>query len=86
MDELANVKGRGWEDIDVREPGPLLFARLERTLTYSAALIMHVSDMAKGHMRMQVRYDWPTCLVDAGGNPFGRARAVRCAWTSKSPR
>ena len=23
MDELANVKGRGWEDIDVRQPAPI---------------------------------------------------------------
>jgi hypothetical protein len=27
MDELANVKGRGWEDIDVRGMTLLLFAR-----------------------------------------------------------
>jgi hypothetical protein len=24
MDELANVKGRGWEDIDVRGPASIL--------------------------------------------------------------
>jgi hypothetical protein len=27
MDELANVKGRGWEDVDVRGMTLLLFAR-----------------------------------------------------------
>jgi hypothetical protein len=42
MDELANVKGRGWEDIDVRGMSSFLFARLERQLTYCAALIMRV--------------------------------------------
>jgi hypothetical protein len=33
MDELANVKGRGWEDIDVRGMSIFLFAR--STLTDS---------------------------------------------------
>jgi GTP cyclohydrolase II len=42
MDELANVKGRGWEDIDVRGMSSFLFARLEQGLTSFAALIMHV--------------------------------------------
>jgi hypothetical protein len=31
MDELANVKGRGWEDIDVRGMTLLLFARRPST-------------------------------------------------------
>jgi hypothetical protein len=31
MDELANVKGRGWEDIDVRGMALLLFARRPST-------------------------------------------------------
>lgn len=33
MDELANVKGRGWEDIDVRGMTGSLFA--QRTKAYS---------------------------------------------------
>ena len=27
MEELANVKGRGWEDIDVRDPSPLIHSK-----------------------------------------------------------
>jgi hypothetical protein len=48
MDELANVKGRGWEDIDVRGMSPFLFARLERKLTWFVALIMQVR-RSSGH-------------------------------------
>jgi hypothetical protein len=33
MDELANVKGRGWEDIDVRGMSFFLLARCEYILT-----------------------------------------------------
>jgi hypothetical protein len=45
MDELANVKGRGWEDIDVRGP-TLFFCWLERwaLLTPIIALIHGVID------------------------------------------
>jgi hypothetical protein len=69
--------------------GPIrsyLLLGMNEVLTYSAALIMRVSDMPKGHLRMQVRYDWPTCMVDAGSNPFGRERAVRCVWKGRSTR
>jgi hypothetical protein len=74
MDELANVKGRGWEDIDVRGMTFFLFARCEGILTPLAALIMRVSDMAEGHLKPflhagTVRLD---LQLDACDNQFGR--------------
>lgn len=78
MDELANVKGRGWEDIDVRGMSVFLFARRQYTDS------THSTDHAcKRHGKrssgllccMQVRRDWTRCEV-------WTCRATRATTTS----
>lgn len=83
MDELANVKGRGWEDIDVRGMTDFLFARRETTdSTHSTdyACKRHGKRSSGTLCCMQVRRDW-TCCIDMQGDAcdhhFGRATSVQ---------
>jgi hypothetical protein len=89
MDELANVKGRGWEDIDVRGMANLLIFSANYMLTPIAALrnnAMRVSDMIalkqwSSEASLHAGTVRLACCIgmqlDACNNPFGRAGPVR---------
>jgi hypothetical protein len=89
MDELANVKGRGWEDIDVRGMTYLLICPANDMLTPIAALRsngMRVSGMAAWKRWLSGAFLHAVTVrlacyigmqLGACNNPFGRARQAR---------
>ena len=68
MDELANVKGRGWEDIDVRGPLFVLICSTDSNRSTDHARKLQTGS----HLATQVRCDWP----GARGNLLGVAVSV----------
>lgn len=72
MDELANVKGRGWEDIDVRVFTFVLirFTDSNRSIDCACKLL------AGSHLARRYR-EVGLLQVDACSNLFGVSRPVR---------